>query len=218
MSDGGVGGVSNPSAAHGQSSIGGGGLTPDTVMLYCASQLNNLDDGIKQKMAEQQAKREPQNKLGALKDALGSSPLPADAMAKKEEIINAMRAAYKSLPEGDPGRDRLNRMFHEFLQTACNSNGKTARGDENLWNVTDAQAHELANRPDLGGNDASADEMRSYSTTVDGILGDVGKGAELEMINLQAMVSQRQMAVQITTQLIAKLNETQLAVINSVGK
>ena len=53
MSDGGVGGVSSSNATQGQPSIGGGGLTPDTVMLYCATQLNNLDEGIKQKMAQQ---------------------------------------------------------------------------------------------------------------------------------------------------------------------
>jgi hypothetical protein len=32
-----------------------------------------------------------------------------------------------------------------------------------------------------------------------------GKGAELEMINLQQMVSQRQMAVQLTTRILSKL-------------
>jgi hypothetical protein len=215
---GGVGGVSGSGQVQAMPTVSGGNLSADAVMLYCATQLNHLDDGIKEKMAKQEAKRDPQNKLGALKDTLGGNSLPADAFQRKEDIINAMRAAYKSLPEGDPGRDRLNRTFHEFMQNACNSNGKTPRGDENLWNLTDQQVHGIATRADYGGNDASADELKGYAATVDGILGDLGKGAELEMINLQSMVSQRQMVVQVTTQLIAKMNETAMAVANSIGK
>ena len=215
-----IGGVSGSSQVQGMPSVSGGTLTADTVMLYCATQLNHLDDGIKEKMAKQEAKRDPQTKLGIVKDTLGGGELPANAFQRKEDIINAMRAAYKALPEGDPGRDRLNRTFHEFLQTACNSDGVRPRGEENLWNMTDQQVHEIANRPDLGNNTnkASADEMKGYAATVDSILGDIGKGAELEMINLQSLVSQRQMVVQITTQLIAKMNETAMAVANSIGK
>lgn len=212
----GVGSTSNAGQVGTSSNISGGGLTPDAVMLYCSAQLNHLDDGIKQQMAQQDAARGAQDKLGKLKGLLAGD-LPANAADQKREIIQAMKDAYDSLPPNDPGRDQLNRLFHDFITTASFADkplDRLATGDRyNLFNLDDGKIGELA-AANADANFVSGEsEMKKFAGIVDPILSDVGKGAELQMITLQSMVSQRQMAVQVATQMLSKMNETQMAII-----
>lgn len=207
----GVGGVSNAGQVGTSSNVSGGGLTPDAVMLYCAAQLNHLDDSIQQQMAQQQAARGAQDKLGKLK-ALLAGDVPANATDEKKQIIQAMKEAYDSLPPNDPGREQLNGVFKDFIKTASFADSGAdlaATGDKyNLATLDGTKLNELAQASPVDAAFVADSEMKVFAGKVDPILNDVGKGAELEMINLQSMVSQRQMAVQIATQLISKLNET----------
>jgi len=41
-------------------------------------------------------------------------------------------------------------------------------------------------------------------------------GAELHMINLQSMLSQRQTAIQLTTNLVRKMHDSSAAIINNI--
>ena len=47
---------------------------------------------------------------------------------------------------------------------------------------------------------------------------NLNKGAELEMTNLQTLVSQRQMAIQLTTNLMPKVNDSMMAIVANTGK
>lgn len=218
-----VGGVSTSNQVSGLAGVAGGGLTPDSVMLYCAAQLNHLDGDIQNHMAQQQVARDQQDKLGRLKALMsGSIPEGPAGAAQRGQILDAMKAAYDSLAKTDPGgADQLNQLFHDFITTGSFSDSgdlRIAAGDgNNLFCLTQSARDVLANRPSIEDkNSISADEMKNLAAKVDPILSDVGKGAELEMINLQSMVSQRQMAVQITTQMISKMNETNLSIIQGM--
>ena len=224
-----VGGVSASNQVSGQAGLAGGGLTPDAVMLYCAAQLNHLDADIQQHMAQQQVARDQQDKLGKLKALLAGDIPDGDAGAvPKQQIMQAMKDAYDSLVKTDPaGADQLNQAFHEFITTATfNDHGeirdaaRDASGQPyNLGNLTGDKITWLANQPTvaaLGKNTVIDAEMKKLAARVDPVLSDVGKGADLEMINLQSMVSQRQMAVQIATQMISKMNETISAVTSNL--
>ena len=48
-------------------------------------------------------------------------------------------------------------------------------------------------------------------------LPDLSRGAELYMIELQSLVSQRQLAVQLTTRLLQMLNEMSKQIIGNLG-
>jgi hypothetical protein len=213
-----VGGVATSNQVSGLAGVGGGGLSPDSVMLYCAAQLNQLDDKIQQHMAQQQVARGQQEKLGKLK-ALLAGDMSGGAAEQKKQIMEAMKEAYDSLPANDSGRDQLNKLFHDFITTASFSDSgadRVASGDAyNLFNLTDDKMNYLAGQTG-DKNFVSDSEMKGFAARVDPVLSDIGKGAELEMINLQSMVSQRQMAVQMATQMIAKMNETQISIISGM--
>jgi hypothetical protein len=200
------------------SSISGGGLTTDAVMLYCASQLNHLDEGIKQHMAQQQVARNQADKLGTLKATL-TGPISAGDSGRKAEVVKAMKEAYDSLPPNDPRRAKLDDTFHRFMDTVTFNDDSDQRVKEgsrySLATLTDEQiGHVASNGTD--GNETNDEEMKRFAADIEPMLSDVSKGAELAMIDLQSMISQRQMAVQIATQMISKLSETQMAIVSQI--
>jgi hypothetical protein len=216
----GVGGVSNATPVLGSSTISGGGLTTDEVMLYCASQLTQLDNGIKQHMAQQQVARNQADKLGKLKGLLSSGQIGAGDSSRKKEVFQAMKEAYDSLDPHDPRRDKLNDMFCRFMDTATYTNQSLSRVNApehyNLLTLdTDAKMNAVSGNGN-DGNDVSVDEMKGFASEIEPMLSDISKGAELDMIDLQAKISQRQMAVQMATQMISKINETMMSIVQKI--
>jgi len=44
-----------------------------------------------------------------------------------------------------------------------------------------------------------------------------GVGGELDMINLQSLISQRQQTVQLTSSVLKKMNDTTSAIVHNIG-
>lgn len=220
-----INGVGYSAGVNSNPGIVGGGLSPETLLLYCASQLNALDSEIQSRMAKQQSARDSQRGLNELKATLGTGEITGDKYAQKEKILAKMKEAYDKLPPGDPNRKTLDDLFNEFADTACtNDRHVFARSLSTYSGPDDPKLRELADTPDFDQKDqhmsnlVSTDELKKLNTDIDGMINDISKGAELEMINLQSLVSQRQMAVQLATGMLNKLNETALGVVNNVGK
>ena len=214
----GVGGVSNAGQIPLPTNVAVGSLTSDDLMTYCATQLNQLDGNIKQHMAQQQQARVQADKLGKLK-AIMTGQIGAGDSSRKAEVIKALKEAYDSLDPHDPRRDKLNDTFCRFMDTATYNDSSETRVTDgaryNLLTITDEQVGRIASNG-TNGNEVTDPEMQRFAADIEPMASDVGKRAELAMIDLQAMISQRQMAVQMTTQMISKINEAQMAIISQI--
>lgn len=67
-------------------------------------------------------------------------------------------------------------------------------------------------------NTMTAAEVDNMSKALDGVSSDVGKNAELDMITLQQIISTRQLAIQQTTTLMSKFNESATEVVRNWAK
>lgn len=218
---GGVGGVSSFGGPSAAAPISGGQLTPEGMMLYCASQMRFLDEGIAQHMAKQQQAHSIAGLLNDLKTELGKSSMDGNDANAKGRVLDAFDAAFKALPPGDTAmRDKLNDAFHEFVTDAYCHDDHALGNSYNLGYMGPDQRAALNEQASLNleGNRVSGDDLKRYSTAIDALSTDLGKGAELDMINLQSLVSQRQMAVQLTTQIISKINDGYMAIAGQIGK
>jgi len=216
----GVGGVSGPNGVGAAPVITGGQISPDSVMAYCASQLRSLDAGIQERMAKQQQSHDIAGALSGIRTSLALDHMAADGNMEKGRVVAAFEEAFAKLPPNDPMRGKLNDAFHEFVSTAyCKGDGNLGN-QYNLGHMTDAKHAELtaAATNNGAGNDVSNGELKDLGLKIDALSNDLTKGAELEMINLQSMVSQRQMAIQLTTQIISKINDGQMSIVSQVGK
>ena len=175
----GVGGVSGAGQVSVSSEISGGGLTTDAVMLYCASQLNHLDEGIKQHMAQQQVARNQADKLGKLKGLL-TGEIAAGDSSRKAEIVAAMKEAFDSLPPNDPRREKLNDTFHRFMNTVTFNNQSNRRvtegGNYHLSTLTEEQIGNIASNGTQG-NETDDNEMKRFAADIDPMLTEISKGA-----------------------------------------
>lgn len=204
----GVGNVGQPTM------VTGGSLSAESLLLYCSVQLNAMDTQLKAEMARQNQARSSQQVLNQVKNAIGIKSIGTNDYDRKVQILTAMRDAYQRLPPDDPARQTLQAAFETFANTAClNDSGAAAGlklGDPNL------NIHRLASLADAcGRNNVDTDEMKGIQGMIDEAITDISKGAELQMINLQSLVSQRQMAIQLTTSLMTKFNDGLQAIVSS---
>jgi hypothetical protein len=215
-----ISGVSGSNNVGAMPAMTGGQISPDSVMAYCASQLRSLDTGIKERMAKQQEAHDIASALTGVRTSIAVDHMGTDGRVEKGRVVAAFEEAFAKLPPGDPMRDKLNDAFHDFVTTAyCKQDGN-AGNQYNLGYMTDAKHAELDQAAANNGalNDVSNSELKDLGLKIDALTNDISKNAELEMINLQSMVSQRQMAIQLTTQMISKMNEGQMSIVNQVGK
>jgi hypothetical protein len=217
-----VGGVSNVGLVNLPPTVEGGSLTVDALMLHCASQLNHLDDAIHAQMVKQNTARDQQDKMGQLRALLSGEQIAGEG-SKTKDVANAFKAAYDSLPPGDPRRNELSNGFRTYIATACFRNDPLLlKGVGNKYDLATMDASKANELNGLNAtsedNNVNSEEMKEIGAFVDNVSTSIGKGAELDMINLQSMVSKRQMAIQITTQLISKMNDSLSSIVQQIGK
>jgi hypothetical protein len=184
---------------NGMSGIGGtgsinfaGALTPDALMTYCATRLRGLDDQMQTQLAGQQQARDASGALNELTNKL--SALGKD---DKGDGIHA----------DDPGnKAEVARLFKEAID-------KTPPGP-----ARDMLCREHATfTHDLNDNIMSKGDAAQMATRLGTITKELNDSAELDMISLQSLMSQRQTAIQMCTNLVAALGESTKTITQKIG-
>lgn len=175
-----------------------GALTPDALMTYCATRLHNLDTEMQTHFQKQQDYRAAS---AALNDLQG--------LASSWASGNGFKGSTK---EGNEAWDKLHADFTEvYSHLPPDSKEATA---------IHALEEDVSNKvmTNLGGKEAlTKDEAKNFSDRLGSIIKDLSSSAELDMIGLQSLMSQRQTAIQVCTNLIASLGESQKAIAQKVA-
>ncbi len=106
----------------------------------------------------------------------------------QQECLTTWNAAINSLPQGDPMRVQMEKEFAKFQAQT-----QTAGG-------------------------FSKEQWAGYLGDVHSMIDDVSGSAEINMIQLQSIMSQRQTAVQLTTSMLAKFDEGVKSVVSNIGR
>ncbi|MET0593810.1 MAG: hypothetical protein ABW133_13995, partial [Polyangiaceae bacterium] len=69
-----------------------------------------------------------------------------------------------------------------------------------------------------GNNITSKEEMGSLINSTKSLQSDLNSNAELDMIHLQSLMSQRQTAIQLTTNILQSLNEQANKIVANIGR
>lgn len=178
-----------------------GFLTPETLLIYCQTKLRGLDEQIQRAMAGQKNRGRAQEALGELSEALDPNGLNGDetgasGKTKRDEVVDKYNKAIVAVgPETEMGK-----------QLAANR-------DKFL---TDASGK----RTDIENDDAhvSKDDMRTFTDSVSQMQSQFNREGELEMIQLQSLMSQRQTALQMCTNMISGLGQSSQQIAANVGK
>lgn len=177
-------------------------FSPETLLFYCSSRLGSIDNQIGAYFKDQQAKNRASKELSDVQGVLGQASYQHGG-----EGFTTTDAGYHV----DAGNKLLN-----IYRNAETPEGKQAAADafrlrtgmdisayRNGDSVTEQQVMEAK-------DNIAAKDANQWAQVIEGVKSksaEVSKSAELNMIQLQSLVSQRQLAVQLTTQLMQAVHE-----------
>jgi hypothetical protein len=166
-------------------------LTPDALMTYSKSRLQNLDASIHEHFSRQQDLRNASSAIGALQQKLTDAAtlkegIKADDAQTRDEITAQFESALAALPEGHPKRAEILQVYAFYKST-----------------LVDAIV--------------STSELNSMAQNVGSVMKDLSSSAELDMISLQSLMTQRQTAIQLCTNLVAALGESTKLIAQRIG-
>jgi hypothetical protein len=160
------------------------GLTPDGLLAYCNAQLNDMDGQINGYMNGQKAALRDRTAVQSAEEVFKKfgtkGPQNQDQW---DECEHALDRAANSLPADDPNRQALIDYKANLEQQYC---------------------RDISRNPHYPGDG----EWQANTEALDNMASGIKSGAEIEMIKLQSLVSQRATVVQLTTNMMSKMDQS----------
>lgn len=197
-------------------STGGDGqyLTMDSLMTYCQSRLHSLDTQAQDIFRRQQKCNDDagslNNVLATLESLTGGVQLGGRTA---HDIIGAYQLAINKVgadtPLGAKLTSEMNKLAHRL-----SPDGKleAAMKDPSFWTNGAGNADDGLTSVAL-----SAEDMKPFTETVKGFASDLNHDSELNMVSLQSIMSQRQMAIQVVTNLVQSLGDMSNKIAANIG-
>lgn len=190
------------------------GFTPGGLLAYCASRMNAIDTTINKYFADQQAASNNMQDATKLMEVLRQFP---NGMADKDHIDTKFHAKM-----GNDLIDVYNHTTDPDLKAACAKAFRLSTGrdiDEFAKKSGGIQFGDI-DKSKTGPNcDGAGMDKATWDAQIDNVKdhqGDLSKSSELNMIQLQSLVSQRQLAVQLTTQLMQQQSEAPKMIVGNI--
>jgi hypothetical protein len=171
-------------------------LSPDSLMAYCESRLNSLDTQMTGIFASQQKNATTTQDLNALASSLNDLPAVNPAPTPPTTTVSG------------PDYQAIVNQYN----TAIDDAGKgTTLGNELGEDLKSFQAG-------VSKGAIPSDTVASLSQNLKNDTSSLNSDSEMTMINLQSLMTQRQTAVQLTTNLVQSLGEQTGDIAKNVGQ
>ena len=180
-------------------------ITPDSLMAYCSSQIDDLDGQMQSIFNQQQTGNQAQQVLGNLVQELQAYQTNGiqnntDQCQKLEEQIYGV---YQKLQSVDPGAAAgVASLYNEVM----------ASGSGPFTDASTGTAYAFIGQAPTQGHteqDSTLDsgEVQGYVEQVQSLTSSINSNMQLGMINLQSLLSQRQSAIQLTTNMLQAIDD-----------
>jgi hypothetical protein len=198
-------------------------MSPESLLLYCSSRLSSIDTTIQQYFKEQQTRNHDMQLAAKLMNVLTQGTWK-DGHWGSEDFKNA---GYPMVNLQDHA-DRANEIL-DIYRSAENPEVK-ARCEEAFKDLSGLDVKTYASNKDAK---VSTDDIKKSAEagaiphgkteditkrldSIKDVQSNASKSAELNMIQLQSLVSQRQLAIQLTTQLMQTAHEANKQVCTNI--
>lgn len=172
-------------------------LTPEGLLIFCQSQLRDLDEQIQTKMSDQQNLVNLQSDVTAIQNAISGETKGATVGG------DAKNFAFNDKPRVD----EISGMIEAASKRA------ESMGDHKLVENLAAVMQKLTE----GDNGSvSRDEVKEMTSMLDSSLAACRGSAEMRMISLQSLISKRATGLQLITGMMSSLNESLKAIAGNI--
>lgn len=188
-----IGSVGN-TALLGSSSALGEHLTPEGMMLYLQSRLGGIDEQISALIDKQKSAESTRKGLQGVLNELGSG----DADAQIDAGACAANLNAIATQRGPEAAAEVFAQLPESIQAKVSFADGEYEGS--------------------GSVDVPKAEVSSAKTYFETAVKDIESGAELEMIQLQSLMSARNTAISLATNMMSAIGKGEDAVVGNIGR
>jgi hypothetical protein len=177
-----------------------GCLSAESMMIYCQTQLSSMDSGIQAMIEEQKAAIHKKDVLNRLQSELTTAyDMDQGGQATKDRALAAFDAAIAELPEGDPVRVELE-------QHRANLDGTNLRWEQEGPDGATITFNRRFAKEDWDDSIQIFADMKEK----------IGDDAEIRMIQMQSLMSARQTAVSLTTNMLNRMHQTEKGIVDNI--
>jgi hypothetical protein len=189
------------------------GLTPDALMNYCSSQLDSIDSAIDTTMeSDQDATQVSQKLQGLIETFQQSSNGVTNDPGTCQALESGLGSIISSMQNTDPNNPNLGPMiqtYNDMVESGTGPSASTPYIDEAQY-----APKATANNND---NTYGADEMQGFISTLQGASSSLDSGSEMNLVQLQSLMSQRETAISLTTNLVQALGDQTNSIASNIG-
>jgi hypothetical protein len=171
-------------------------MSPDSLMAYCSSRLQSLDGQMQTIFTAQQTDAKVTQDLNQIATAMNDLPAPGSGSNPTVKVsgddATAIRNAYQqAINDAQKTNPQLAASLKKDLDSFNSHLTGGAIPNSNVGNLTQ--------------------NIKNYSS-------QINSDSELSMINLQSLMSQRETAIQLTTNLVQSLSQQTSDITKNIGQ
>jgi hypothetical protein len=171
-------------------------LTPEGMMLYLSTRMEEVDGEINKLFDKQKASQDIRKHLGTIQAELGK--LDEESDAKRIHMPGYAWGATETEHNIDRAIDQIAAIDPDL---AAKMREDMREEGQILYKFDGKYASQ---------------EVNASKSYLDGIIKDLDATAQMDMIRLQSHMSARQTAIQLSTNLIASMNDSAKAVVSNI--
>jgi hypothetical protein len=190
-------------------------LTSDSLMNYCDSQLSSIDGEIDTTMeSDNNATQVSQQLQGVIETfQQNSSGVNYDA-ATCTTLENDLGSVVTQMQATDPNNPNLGPLTQTYNNMVWSGTGGATGNGPQFINPT---GYPPVADGKQGDNNLSSDEMSSYINTLQGASSSLDSSSEMNLVEIQSLMSQRETAIQLTTNLVQSLGDQTNSIVSNIG-
>ncbi len=201
-------------------------VTPDALMAYCQSRLDSIDGQITDSFNSQSQTASTINVIDQVAGDLRNYGSDQTDPNTVRSIESEYQQAIQTIQATDPGSPALAKLIPSYNQLVYSGDGGAAFVAQKNGTAVDPTAPDFIDETQYAPQDnstqgdgrLSATELEAATTTLTDAASDLNSSTELAMVNLQSLMSQRQTAISLTTNLVQSLGDQLDKIADNIGK
>jgi len=193
-------------------------LTPDALLAYCQSRLEHIDTQVQARMQEQQNSINDQTLIEKIQGAFSKYAGGANDSNSVDDLVNSIKGAISEIQKSDPqcsALPELNQLLSDVqsgVQKAVDPMATAIKAAQNGRTPLNESPSDTVYKESLSG-----DQIKDYTTQLGQVTAGMNASDEINMINIQSLMSQRQTAIQLTTNMLQTLDDGDNKIVGNIG-
>jgi hypothetical protein len=184
-------------------------------MSYCDSQLDSIDGEIDTTMeSDNNATQVSQQLQGVIETFQQNSTGVNNDSSTCATLETALGSVVTQMQATDPNNPNLGPLTQTYNNMVWSGTGGSVGSGPQFIDPTGHPA--VPNGPQ-GDGTLSTDEMSSYINTLQGASSSLDSGSEMNLVEIQSLMSQRETAIQLTTNLVQSLGDQTNSIVSNIG-